>query len=62
MIVGEAHPIIVCLITVAIGFFMIFAEPSVHVLTKQVEDITSGVIKKIVIYLNTRYKDCFIIL
>ena len=52
MIVGEAHPIIVCLITVAIGFFMIFAEPSVHVLTKQVEDITSGVIKKIVILLS----------
>ncbi|MBQ9791278.1 MAG: DUF1538 domain-containing protein [Clostridia bacterium] len=52
MIVGKAHPLILALITVAVGFFMIFAEPSVHVLTKQVEDITSGVIKKIVILLS----------
>jgi len=29
-----------------IGFFLIFAEPAVHVLNKQVEDITDGVIKR----------------
>ncbi len=29
-----------------IGFFLVFAEPAVHVLNKQVEDITEGVIKK----------------
>lgn len=29
-----------------IGFFLVFAEPAVHVLNKQVEDITGGVIKK----------------
>lgn len=31
---------------VVIGFFLVFAEPAVHVLNKQVEDITGGVIKK----------------
>lgn len=29
-----------------IGFFLVFAEPAVHVLNKQVEDITEGVISK----------------
>lgn len=29
-----------------IGFFLVFAEPAVHVLNKQVEDITGGIIKK----------------
>lgn len=52
MIVDKVHPIVLCIITVLVGFFMIFAEPSVHVLTKQVEDITNGVIKKIVILLS----------
>ncbi len=28
-----------------IGLFIVFAEPAVHVLTKQVEDLTNGVIK-----------------
>ena len=31
---------------VLMGFFLVFAEPAVHVLNKQVEDITGGVIKK----------------
>ncbi len=29
-----------------IGFFLVFAEPAVHVLNKQIEDITEGIIKK----------------
>lgn len=29
-----------------IGFFLVFAEPAVHVLNKQIEDITEGVIKR----------------
>lgn len=29
-----------------IGFFLVFAEPAVHVLNKQVEDITGGIIKQ----------------
>ena len=33
-------------ISLVIGFFLIFAEPAVHVLNKQVEDITGGVIKR----------------
>jgi len=33
-------------IGLVIGFFLVFAEPAVHVLNKQVEDITEGVIKK----------------
>ena len=33
-------------IGLVIGFFMSFAEPAVHVLNKQVEDITEGVIRR----------------
>lgn len=33
-------------ISLVIGFFLVFAEPAVHVLNKQVEDITEGVIRK----------------
>ena len=29
-----------------IGFFLVFAEPAVHVLNKQIEDITGGIIKR----------------
>lgn len=29
-----------------LGFFLVFAEPAVHVLNKQVEDITEGVIRR----------------
>ncbi|MGN1227268.1 MAG: DUF1538 domain-containing protein, partial [Christensenellales bacterium] len=33
-------------ICAVIGFFMVLAEPAVHILNKQVEDITSGVISR----------------
>lgn len=33
-------------IGLVIGFFLVFAEPAVHVLNKQIEDITGGVIRK----------------
>ncbi|MGN0961580.1 MAG: DUF1538 domain-containing protein, partial [Christensenellales bacterium] len=33
-------------IALIIGFVLVFAEPAVHVLNKQVEDITEGVIRK----------------
>lgn len=33
-------------IALVVGFFLVFAEPAVHVLNKQVEDITGGVIRK----------------
>lgn len=33
-------------ISLIIGFCMVFAEPAVHVLNKQVEDITGGIISK----------------
>ena len=33
-------------LSLIIGFFLVFAEPAVHVLNKQVEDITEGVIRK----------------
>lgn len=33
-------------IALVTGFFLVFAEPAVHVLNKQVEDITGGVIRK----------------
>lgn len=31
---------------VVVGFFIVFAEPAVHVLTKQVEEMTTGTIKR----------------
>lgn len=37
-------------ICAVIGLFMVLAEPAVHVLTKQVEEITSGVISKKVMF------------
>ena len=33
-------------ISLIVGFFLVFAEPAVHVLNKQVEDITDGVISR----------------
>ena len=33
-------------LSLVIGFFLVFAEPAVHVLNKQVEDITEGVISR----------------
>lgn len=33
-------------LSLLIGFFLVFAEPAVHVLNKQVEDITEGVISR----------------
>lgn len=33
-------------IALIIGFFLVFAEPAVHVLNKQIEDITGGIIKR----------------
>lgn len=33
-------------LSAVIGFFVVYAEPAVHVLNKQVEDITSGAISK----------------
>jgi len=33
-------------IALIIGFFLVFAEPAVHVLNKQIEDITEGVIRR----------------
>jgi len=33
-------------LSIIIGFFLVFAEPAVHVLNKQIEDITEGVIRK----------------
>ena len=50
--IQNTSPIVLCAIAVVVGFFMIFAEPSVHVLTKQVQDITNGVIGKMVIIVS----------
>lgn len=33
-------------LALVIGFFLVFAEPAVHVLNKQVDDITEGVVSK----------------
>lgn len=45
-IYNEGYKWLLVPLSVIIGFFLVFAEPAVHVLNKQVEDITGGVIKK----------------
>lgn len=45
-IVNQGYKWLLIPISLVIGFFLIFAEPAVHVLNKQVEDITGGVIKR----------------
>jgi hypothetical protein len=45
-------------IAAIIGFFIIFAEPTVHVLNKQVEDITSGAISKRILLLALAFGVC----
>lgn len=46
MIGSLDYPWIIIPIGMVIGYFLVQAEPAVHVLTKQVEDITSGAIPK----------------
>lgn len=43
-IAGSDHPWIIVPIAMVIGFFIVKAEPAVHVLNKQVEEITDGAI------------------
>ena len=38
-------------ICAVIGFFMVLAEPAVHILNKQVEDITSGIISRKIMFI-----------
>lgn len=45
-IITTGNKIILVPLSLVIGFFLVFAEPAVHVLNKQIEDITEGVIKK----------------
>lgn len=40
------NKLIVIIAAFAIGFVIIMAEPAVHVLTKQIEDVTSGYVKR----------------
>lgn len=42
-------PWVIVLIGFVVGFFTILAEPAVHVLTHQIEDVTSGYIKRKVV-------------
>lgn len=45
-IVGGDYKWVLIPIALVTGFFLVFAEPAVHVLNKQVEDITGGVIRR----------------
>lgn len=40
------HPILVVLFSLVLGMVVVLAEPAVHVLNKQVEDITDGMVSK----------------
>ena len=44
VIAGLSHPWIIIPIAMVIGYFIVMAEPAVYVLTRQVEEITSGAI------------------
>ncbi len=44
--IADGHQWALAPISLVVGFFLVFAEPAVHVLNKQVEDITDGVISK----------------
>ena len=43
---AEADPIIIVLFGLVLGMVVIFAEPAVHILNKQVEDVTDGTVGK----------------
>lgn len=40
------HPIFVALFSLVLGMVVVLAEPAVHVLNKQVEDVTDGMVSK----------------
>ncbi len=40
------HPVVLCVAGFVIGMVVVLAEPAVHVLNKQVEEITGGSVKK----------------
>lgn len=42
---AKLHPIILCAIGVSIGLVIVLAEPSVHVLTHQIEEVTAGAVR-----------------
>ena len=42
----ELHPVIITIIGFVLGLVVVLAEPAVHVLKKQVEDITDGTVSK----------------
>lgn len=44
--IAQADKWLLIPIGLIIGFFLVFAEPAVHVLNKQIEDITGGIIKR----------------
>ena len=44
--IGTTSPIIVTIIAFILGLVVVLAEPAVHVLNKQVEDITNGTVSK----------------
>jgi hypothetical protein len=48
--IAEQNRLIVVAIGFALGFVTIFAEPAVHVLTHQIETVTSGSIKRGIIF------------
>ena len=50
--IGKLKPVFVILIAFSIGLVTILCEPAIHVLTKQVEDISDGGIKKLSVLLT----------
>ena len=43
---ASADPVVLCVAGLVIGMLVVLAEPAVHVLNKQVEEITGGTVKK----------------
>lgn len=51
-LVTSAHTWIIIPVAMVMGFFIVFAEPAIHVLKKQVEEITAGSISQTALLLS----------
>ncbi len=50
-VASNYHPIVLLLVAFVLGFVAILAEPAVYVLTRQIETVTSGYVRKKVVFL-----------
>ncbi|MDI9469890.1 MAG: DUF1538 domain-containing protein [Bacillota bacterium] len=49
---GRDNPAVIIVVAFVLGLVTILAEPAVHVLTRQIEDVTSGYVKRSAVFLS----------